>query len=121
MTRWQVSWLADRRFRPPSRETEYFPVASMAGALRLQLRGQPRNCVREHTHRIPLLNKPPGTTVARVFWRGQQHATPGANSCVFCTSVTDSLHRPFPFHNARVISPGLTRPTRGRTAADIGT
>src|SRR5439155_15917517 len=31
MTRWQVSWLAGRRFRPPSQETEHFPVAPMAG------------------------------------------------------------------------------------------
>src|SRR5437016_14684494 len=31
MTSWQVSWLAGRRFRPPSQETLHFPVASMAG------------------------------------------------------------------------------------------
>jgi hypothetical protein len=52
--RWQVSWLAGRRFKPPSQG--WNPQwQSWPSARRLQLRGQPRNFIHQDEHRIPFL------------------------------------------------------------------
>jgi hypothetical protein len=53
--RWQMSWLADRRPRPPSQEQTRLPVASWPETLRLQLRGQPRHSVLAHAPRSLLI------------------------------------------------------------------
>ena len=45
--RWQVSWLAADRLRPPSQERERSQWQTSSKALRLQLRGQPRHCARD--------------------------------------------------------------------------
>jgi hypothetical protein len=42
--RWQVSWLAGRRFGPPSQRPDGPQWHSWPSARRLQLRGQLRNC-----------------------------------------------------------------------------
>jgi hypothetical protein len=54
--RQQVSWLAGCRFRPPSQKPVGPQWCYWSSAIRLQLRGQPRTCLSQQTHRIPLVS-----------------------------------------------------------------
>jgi hypothetical protein len=54
--RQQVSWLAGYRLGPPSRKSEDLQWYLWSSAIRLQLRGQPRNYVLAYTYRIPLVS-----------------------------------------------------------------